>query len=311
MKALVQGASGFVASYLLPRLATVGIRQIVCVDRKPPCHDSLLHCLGDGTDFILTDRLSDVIGFNVDLIISLAGVTDVDYALREPASAFAGNVGIAIDLAEWMRTTAPSARCIYLSTDEVLGVSYVPVAEDGPHRATQPYAASKAAAETILHNYRDVYGLDIVTLRSCNLVGGHQRAFKIIPVAVQHLTDGLPVPIYGSGCQRREWMSVEDLCCAILRLCDRSVAKGVYQAASGLHLSVLEVVHQIADALGCTPAMHEVADRQVHDACYAMSSRRLRELGWRPRIDPREAITQAVREMSAEVREGRFQLVRN
>ncbi|HEX2079334.1 MAG TPA: NAD-dependent epimerase/dehydratase family protein [Longimicrobium sp.] len=308
MKVLVQGSAGFVASYLIPQLARNEVEHVTCVDPKPPRFgkaDWPRQC-----EFIPVDRLRDVPGEDFGLVISLAGVTDVDYALQRPASAFNGNLGIAIDLAEWLRTTAPTARCIYVSTDEVLGVTETPLTEDAFTKPTQPYAASKAAAEMILHNYRDVYDLDIVTLRSCNLIGGRQRAVKLIPVAVQHLALSLPVPIYGTGLQRREWMSVEDLCSAILLLCDRGAKKGIYHAATGVHLSVVEVVQHVADAVGVPLKMCGVADRLVHDACYAMSSDRLRALGWEPRVDPRDAIAAAAREMYAEAKEGRFRITR-
>ena len=82
------------------------------------------------------------------------------------------------------------ARLIYLSSDEVLGESFVPLAEGALRRPSQPYAASKSAAEVVLSCYRDTYSLDVVIVRSCNLVGAHQRARKLIPHRCHASGDG-------------------------------------------------------------------------------------------------------------------------
>lgn len=312
MKILLHGSSGFVASYLLPRLQFGGACDVLCFDIKPPSPPTIaaMAAMDTRCRMVVGDSLSSISDADIDLVVSLAGVTDVDYALSNPAVAFTGNIRIAIELAEWLRNRASRARAIYISTDEVLGESREPLAEHAPIGATQPYAVSKAAAELILHNYRDVYDLDIVTLRSCNLVGGNQRAHKIIPVAVKALCNGDAVPIYGSGDHSREWMSVEDLCSAILLLSDRRNPRGVYQAGTGVHLTVKEVVQIVADALGTHLRTKRAPDRLVHDACYAMNPQRLSALGWRPTHNPREAIADAAREMALAFSRGELQLSR-
>jgi dTDP-glucose 4,6-dehydratase len=259
----------------------------------------------------VADRLCGIPDLpRTDLVVSLAGITDVDQALRDPGRAFAGNINIAIDLCEWVRRKQPGARVIHLSSDEVLGESRTPLPETAPLRPTQPYAASKAAAELIINNYKAVYSLDLIILRSCNLIGGRQRARKLIPVAVDHLTRGEPVPVYGSGDHLREWMAAEDLCAAILCLVGAAAAEGTYQAASGIHLSIRDVIGIVAEALGLHPTLAHVAGRAVHDVCYAMDASRLRELGWETRIDPRHAIANAAREMGDAAAAGTFRVAR-
>jgi dTDP-glucose 4,6-dehydratase len=297
---LVHGAAGFVAKSLLSRLVDEAPATLIAMDRRP-LQEGPARAGNTNTSYTVHQGeclKGAACGSRLDLVISLAGVTDVDYAIQHPAAAFSGNLDIAMELGEWLRTEQPQARLIYLSSDEVLGPSAAALGEDAPHRPTQPYAASKAAAETVLHAYRDVYGLDVVTLRSCNLVGGRQRARKLIPVTVQSLVRGEPVPVYGTGRQKREWMAVEDLCSAILRLADRTVSPGIYQAASGVHLDVLQVVELVAEALGRAPVTRSAPDRLVHDVCYAMRSDRLRTLGWGPATDPAAAITYAARELA-------------
>jgi dTDP-glucose 4,6-dehydratase len=251
---------------------------------------------------VVAEALVDVAGLpEVAAAISLAGQTNVDVALRHPAAAFDANLRIAIDLGEWLRRGREDTQLIYMSSDEVLGETRVALPEDAVLRPTQPYAASKAAAEVVLHNYRDVYALNVTTLRSCNLVGGSHRAKKLVPVAARRIATARAVPIYGDGAQMREWMAVEDLASAILLLLGVPSANTVFQAATGVHLSVNEVVALVGRALNRSVRTARVRDRMVHDRCYAMSSARLRERGWKPRIDPRIAIMAAAREIASRV----------
>ena len=298
---LVQGAAGFVAHYLLSRLVNGGYRYFILVDIKP-IPGNILSYIKNIDAHVVTYEYSSLLNLPInleyDIAISLAGLTDVDIGLVHPKDAFNANINIAIELGEWLRKSNPQTRLIYMSSDEVLGESFVPLPEDAPLRPTQPYAASKAAAEVVLHNYRDVYKLNIVTVRSCNLVGGYQRARKLIPVTVKNLLLSKPVPIYGNGEHMREWMSVNDLCEAIVGLMNSSVPCGVYQAASGTHLSVMEVVEIVSKAIGLPLKTRQVNGRLIHDKCYAMMTTRLQSVGWQPKIDPRQAIAQAAHEMA-------------
>lgn len=297
---MVQGASGFVANSLLPQLIKCGFDHFILVDLRPIPKKLLTHLetLGASTEIYAQDNLFDISTNNKpSAVVALAGLTDVDIALQNPKQAFEANIKIAIELGEWLRHQSPRTRLVYLSSDEVLGESDLPLPEDAPLRPTQPYAASKAAAEIVLNDYRDVYKLDVVTLRSCNLIGGHQRARKLIPVAVRYLLLSEPVPIYGNGTHQREWMAVQDLCKAIMLLLNTEIPGGIYQASSGMHLSINEVVEIVAKAIGRSPQRCMVEDRLVHDRSYAMLSTRLRSIGWKPQIDPTTAIANAAREM--------------
>jgi len=137
----------------------------------------------------------------------------------------------------------------------VLGQSFTPLREGAPHRPTQPYAASKAAAEVVLHNYRDTYGLNVVTVRSCNLIGGHQRARKLIPTAVAYLTAGSPFR-YSVRARTSESGSILKIFAtrspSSLRQPD---AAGIYHCSSGVHMTVLEVIPAGGRCVGCGASM--------------------------------------------------------
>ena len=303
---LVYGAAGFVASTLAGQLTAQRELKVVLVDQRDVPTDTSARLASRGIE-VVTHRATSLRGLpqldDVSAAVVLAGQTDVDEALAHPARAFESNTQIAIDVGEWLRAH-PQARLVYVSSDEVLGESFAPLSESAPHRPTQPYAASKAAAEVILHSYRDVYGLNIVTVRSCNLVGGHQRARKLIPTAVAHLVAGKPVPVFGPGTHVREWLAVEDLCDAIVLLLRHQDAAGVYHCSSGVHLTVLEVIRLVADALQVEPRWQQVSDRLVHDRSYGMDSQKIRELGWSPEHDVADSIKRAAVIIAAAIAAG-------
>jgi dTDP-glucose 4,6-dehydratase len=241
----------------------------------------------------------------IDVALILGGHSHVDEALAAPGESFSINTEVAIDVGEWLLQNR-RVRMVYLSSDEVLGESFAPLMEDARLAPTQPYAASKAAAEVILHCYRDAFRLDLVTLRSCNLVGPHQRANKLIPNSVRRLTSGLPVEVHGTGRQIREWMDVRDICSAILLAKEPIWSSGAYNCSSQVRLSVLEVVRLVGSALGINPRWVHSEDRKVQDRSYCMCNDKAIGAGWRLDHDPIAAIQASARAMALETHSERL-----
>jgi dTDP-glucose 4,6-dehydratase len=294
---VIYGAAGFVASALLrgPRLPADTLTLVDQEAIRPAVLDGLSH-VAVSVHVVRSSSLTGIAADDADVLLVLAGQTDVDQALADPALAFEANMGIATEAAEWWRRHA-GLRLVYLSSDEVLGPSEIPLDEEAPLRPTQPYAASKAAAEIALRCFSESYGLELVIVRSCNLVGGRQRARKLIPTAVENLASGLPVPIFGDGLHRREYLAVEDLCEVISQAVAGSLPAGVYNCTSATSLQTIEVVNIVAESLGVEPALAHVQDRLVHDRCYSMDASKLNEHGWKPKAPPADAIAAAAIEM--------------
>ncbi len=298
------GASGFVGTTLLSLLAQSGEDRVVVLDPKPlpDVHMRAMRHSQCAVESIQSSSPEDLVPrvSAARAVICVAGATSVDAGLADPGDVCRQNIALAIGLGELLRMTGRPA--IYLSSDEVLGASRKPLAEASELRPTQPYAASKACSEIILHNYRDVYGLRISTLRSCNLVGPYQSSPKFLPVLVQALLNGWPVPIHGSGRQRRQWMHVEDICSAVLCLLSHDCPVGVFQGTTGESLSLLQVVQVAADCLQLSAVLEHVPDRLVQDFSYGMSSSALNLLGWTPTMSATEAIERAASELAANQR---------
>ncbi|MBL0702099.1 MAG: NAD-dependent epimerase/dehydratase family protein [Desulfosarcina sp.] len=295
MSSLIYGASGFVANNLISMLSRFGRNHFILIDKaeKPEIPDDIFK--GCKVDLVKGEKLIGLIDdSSIEEAVCLAGATSVDAGLDNPAETMRNNLDIAVEFGEWLRLN-PHIRAVYMSSDEVLGPSSVPLAEEAPLLPSQPYAASKAAGEMIIHNYRDVYGISVSTLRSCNLIGKGQRQPKLLPTAVDCLLRNKPVPIHGDGLQKREWLAVEDICTAIEILLRPGIRPAIYQACSGYHRSVLDVVSMIAETLGHSFAYKHVKDRRIQDNCYAMQSDRIQSIGWRVGLNPATAIKNAGR----------------
>ena len=297
--AVVVGAAGFVGQNLLVRLVDAGYGRLVLVDKQPIPPELLrnMKALGADVDTILGALSLDSLSLfkGTDVAICVAGATSVDAGLAEPYSVGLNNTELAITFGELLRIT--KLRGLYLSSDEVLGETTIPLKPTSPLRPTQPYAASKAAGEIILHNLTKVYGLELITVRACNLVGPLQTPPKLLPIVVQSLVRGNPVPIHGSGEQRREWMHVSDLCEAVIAVLDRGQGRSIYHASTEQSLTVFEVVRRACDLLGSYPGIEFTPDRIVQDSGYAMDSAGLRDLGWVP-LPAVAALDRAIKELS-------------
>jgi dTDP-glucose 4,6-dehydratase len=294
---VIYGAAGFVASTLLSEPG-LPANALTLVDReaiRPAVLDRLTQS-GIPVDVVRSSSLTGIAADDADVLLVLAGQTDVDQALADPALAFEANMGIATEAAEWWRKHA-GLRLVYLSSDEVLGPSGIPLDENAPLRPTQPYAASKAAAEIALRCFSESYGLELIIVRSCNLVGGRPRARKLIPTTVENLASGLPVPIFGDGLHRREYLAVEDLCEVILQAVAGSLPAGIYNCTSGTSLQTIDVINIVAESLRVEPTLAYAKDRLVHDRCYSMDAFKLNVHGWKPKSAPTDAIAAAAIEM--------------
>jgi dTDP-glucose 4,6-dehydratase (EC 4.2.1.46) len=189
-------------------------------------------------------------------------------------------------------------RFLQLSTDEVYGEASEGsrYAEDSPLQPSSPYAATKAAADHLVSAFVRTYGVPAFIVRSCNVYGPYQFPEKLIPMSICNALCDEPIPLYGDGLQRREWLYVEDLCRALWLLYERAEPGRVYNVSSQEEWSNLEVVQAILQLLGKPQELiRPVPDRPGHDRRYAMESQRVAALGWRAEVPFAEGLQRTVR----------------
>jgi dTDP-glucose 4,6-dehydratase len=129
--------------------------------------------------------------------------------------------------------------------------------------------------------YHATYGLDVVVTRGANTYGPCQHPEKLIPLFVTNALQDRPLPLYGDGLQRRDWLYVGDHAGAVAFALERGSAGAVYNLPGSAELANREVVDRILTLLDRPWSLvRSVADRPGHDRRYALDGTRLRALGW-------------------------------
>jgi dTDP-glucose 4,6-dehydratase len=222
----------------------------------------------------------------VDAVINFAAESHVDRSILDPeAFLVTGVIGVHV-LLEACRAATTRPRFLQVSTDEVYGhIETGTAAEDAPLAPRSPYAAAKAAGELLVHSYVVTHGVDAVVTRGANTYGPYHHPEKLIPLFITNALDDRPLPLYGDGLQRRDWLYVADHAAAIDFVLRHGDGGATYNVAGDAERTNRDVAALLLDRLGKPWSLvREVEDRPGHDRRYAMDGARLRELGWRPSV---------------------------
>ncbi len=218
-----------------------------------------------------------------DAVINFAAESHVDRSILDPEAFLAtGVIGVHV-LLEACRASAARPRFLQVSTDEVYGsVSEGHAREDAPLAPRSPYAAAKAAGELLVRSYVITHGLDAVVTRGANTYGPYHHPEKLIPLFITNAIDDLPLPLYGDGLQRRDWLFVSDHAAAVDHVLRHGATGETYNVVGGEERPNREVVELLLDRLGKPWSLVRlVEDRPGHDRRYAMDGAKLAHLGWR------------------------------
>jgi dTDP-glucose 4,6-dehydratase len=219
----------------------------------------------------------------VDAVVHFAAESHVDRSIAGPADFVMTNC-VGTNLVCHAARQAGVERVVHVSTDEVYGS-----VEAGESREADaldprsPYSASKAGSDLIARAYWSTYGLPVLVTRSSNNFGPWQYPEKVIPLFVTNLLDGSPVPLYGDGLNRRDWLYVEDNCAAIDTVLRSGAPGEIYNIGAGNERTNRDLTDSLLELLGAAPEMVKpVADRLGHDRRYAVDASKVRGLGWKP-----------------------------
>lgn len=285
MRVLVTGGAGFIGSHFVRRLAAAG-DEVVVLDKLTYAGnrtnlDGVEHEFRQGD--IADENAVVAAAAGCDAIVNFAAETHVDRSIIGPAAFILTDVlGTQVLLDHARRH---GIRHLQVSTDEVYGdipPGAPPCAEDARIRPSSPYSASKAGGDLQALAYVRTYGADALVTRGANTYGPHQYPEKFLPLFITNALDGEPLPVYGDGRQRREWLHVDDHCAAIELVLREGAAGEVYNVG-GQERENMEVVRRILDRTGASPDLvRHVADRPGHDRRYSVDSSKLHALGWQP-----------------------------
>jgi len=291
MRLLVTGGAGFIGSqfvrYLLeryPNYRIVNLDKLTYAGNRDNLRDIARHprhrfVKGDICNRALVTRLAG----RVDAIINFAAETHVDRAISGPAAFLQTDVVGTGALLEAARQCG-HARYLQISTDEVYGsIERGSADETAPLRPGNPYSASKAGADLLVLAYGRTYGLPVLISRCCNNYGPYQYPEKLIPLCITNGLEGLPLPLYGDGQYRRDWIYVLDHCRAVDTVLHHGIPGNVYNVGGGRELANVDIVRRIVETLRLpASSIRFVEDRPGHDRRYAVNDEKLRGLGYRP-----------------------------
>lgn len=301
-RVVVTGAAGLVGSNLVARLIEARA-EVTALIRDLDGGSPLAPLVAAGRVRTVSGTLLDyadveraLVESEADFCFHLGAQTLVPVASKVPLATFEANVmGTAHVLEAVRRHPSFGTRVIVASSDKAYGsAGERPYVEDLPLLGVQPYDASKAAAETVIRSYSQVYGVPVATLRCANTYGpGDLNWSRLIPGALRAALRGEILEIRSDGTARRDYIYVDDVVTAYLltaaRFDELALAGEAFNVGTGLATSVLELVGAIDHACRTAEmgmlettilgtARHEIPF-QVLDA-----SKMRTRLGWAPSI---------------------------
>jgi nucleoside-diphosphate-sugar epimerase len=288
----VTGATGFLGSHLVERLvhrgAAISVLARGRLDRIAREMPRLNVVRGDlGHAFSITDAST---------IFHLAAQSHVGHALDDPGQTFETNTAGTITVLEAVRRSPSVENLVFVSTAHVYGTPrYVPIDEEHPVHAQEPYAASKLAAEAFISAYSSAYGIPTAIARLFNTYGPRQHPDFVVPSIIRQAltTDSLTM---GNLTPTRDFTYVDDVINALLRLAE--AGEGVYNVASGVEVSIEALVTHVAQILGkrITVASQRARRRSTDteiDRMWADISR-IKALGWQPCVGLHDGLTRTI-----------------
>jgi dTDP-glucose 4,6-dehydratase len=246
---------------------------------------------------ICDSNLVDRIIKKADMLINVAAETHVDRSIAHPKDFVKNNTLGTFTILEAVRKYNRKIKLTQVSTDEVYGeILEGRFSESAALSPSNPYSASKAAAEMFVLAYCKTFGIKASITRCTNNFGPHQFPEKLVPKTTIRALMNLQIPVYGTGKNIRDWLFVQDHCEAIDRVLAHGEPGEVYNIGSGNEMSNIEIVKKILSILGKDENLISfVEDRPGHDMRYSLDSSKIRtSLGWKPKHRFEEAIEKTV-----------------
>lgn len=305
MHILVTGGAGFIGShYVLRHVRQHPEDRVVVLDALTyaadktllnPVMDAITFVEGDIADLPLLERLVE--DHKIDTIINFAAETHVDRSIQNAVPFLHSNVLGVQSLIELLKKH-PSILLVHISTDEVYG----DLADDEPSftlasalRPSSPYAATKASGDMLLLAAARTYGISVRITRCTNNYGPHQDKTKLLPVIILHAMNDEPVPLYGQGLQKRDWLYVTDHTDAVELVLDKGKDGQVYLIGASNEHRNIDVAKAVLGTMKKPESLITfVADRPGHDWRYSLDASSIQALGWKPRMSFEDGIRETV-----------------
>ena len=322
---LITGGAGFIGSHVVrlfvnkyPEYHIINLDKLTYAGNLANLKDienqpNYTFVKADICDF---DKMLEIFKqYHIDGVIHLAAESHVDRSIRDPFAFAHTNVIGTLSLLQAARLTweylsecYEGKRFYHISTDEVYGTLVFDgtfFTEETKYRSHSPYSASKAGSDHFVRAFYDTYGMPTIVTNCSNNYGPYQFPEKLIPLFINNIRQGKPLPVYGKGENVRDWLYVVDHARAIDLIFHNGKTADSYNIGGfneWTNIDLIKVIIKTVDRLLGNPEgtsdhlITYVTDRKGHDLRYAIDSNKLKnELGWEPSLQFEEGIEKTVR----------------
>ena len=322
---LITGGAGFIGSHVVrlfvnkyPEYHIINLDKLTYAGNLANLKDienqpNYTFVKADICDF---DKMLEIFKqYHIDGVIHLAAESHVDRSIRDPFAFAHTNVIGTLSLLQAARLTweylsecYEGKRFYHISTDEVYGTLVFDgtfFTEETKYQPHSPYSASKASSDHFVRAFHDTYGMPTIITNCSNNYGPYQFPEKLIPLFINNIRCGKPLPVYGKGENVRDWLYVVDHARATDVIFHEGKTADTYNIGGfneWKNIDLIKVIIKTVDRLlGNTEGTSDklityVTDRKGHDLRYAIDSNKLKhELGWEPSLQFEEGIEKTVR----------------
>jgi len=313
---LITGGAGFIAHHLVDKVMAETDWQIVTLDRLdysgnlnrlnevvmsyPELERKRVKVVHHDLRAELNPQIKSMIG-KVDVIAHLAAGSHVDRSITWPMEFVMDNVVGTANLMDYARNLDSLDLFAYFSTDEIFGPAPegVKYKENDRYNSTNPYSATKAAAEELVVAYENTYKLNAIITHTMNVFGERQHPEKYIPLCIKRVRDNEKISIHSNAektkAGSRHYIHAKDVADALLFLYKQDLSKlepdyggakcQKFNIVGATEMDNLELAQFIADVQG-KPLNYEMVDfhssRPGHDLRYALDGTKMQQMGWTP-----------------------------
>lgn len=304
MKYLVLGGAGFQGRHLVERLVRKG-ENVRVFDKSATCPQfggvSSKHVEYISGNFSSVDTVEQILK-GVDVIFHLISTTLPKTSNDDPVNDVMSNIVPTIQFLESARKAGVRKVIFFSSGGTVYGVpKTIPTPEGHPTLPLCSYGIHKVAIENYLHLYFTLYGLDYAVMRVSNPYGTYQgtsRGQGAVPIFLHKLMQNEPIDIWGDGSVVRDYIHVNDVIKAAIKLIEYQGSQKIFNIGSGKGFSLNALIAEMASLIGREARVNYLPARALDVPASVLDiSLASRELDWQPRVSFREGIGQLVRSL--------------
>lgn len=316
-KIIITGGCGFIGHHFAEHIYLNTDWEIIIIDKLSYASNGFERLRDTGiidskrvkiftNDLIneIPDGLVREIGKDIDYIVHMAAETHVDNSIKNPKLFLVNNIQSTYNLLEYVRKQLPDLeQFFYFSTDEVFGPALGDTLfkEWDRHRPTNPYSASKSAAEQICIAYENTYNIPLKIVNVMNAFGERQHVEKFIPLCIKKIINNEKIYIHSYPDKKtsgtRFYIHGRNIAAAVLFLIENGKIGEKYNISGEREVSNLEMAQMIAKVMG-KPLDYEMvdfhSDRPGHDLRYGLDGSKLFNMGFKLPLDFEESLRKTV-----------------